>query len=191
MKRRYLFAIVVFLVLLCGGAGYHFFFTHDKELTLLEAYKLGNEEALAWDKNAKLMLITSVDELDKKTTTLGSNGKRSIWNMMFGSKEKKSVLILNIKNGKIVINKTVLENFKDSELISPGELLLDSPYMVDQAKKNNLKPGETWPKGYHFTVKKDEQGVHFAVVGQDENHKLTKLYFDPKTGELVGTERTQ
>lgn len=107
--------------------------------------------------------------------------------MIFGNSEKKQVLIINVKNGRVEMKHTSPENVENVELISPNQLTLDSPYMASQAKLYKLKPGEVWAKGYHFTITKDEKGLFFAVVGLDEQNKFTKLYFN-SIGKLIGKE---
>lgn len=148
-------------------------------ITLLEAYKIGLEEAKRWDSNANLTFITSVGDTGVTSpSTLGKDGKREVWNLLFTNRLLNESLIINIKRGEIAIRRTAVGAVQDFEIILQSELILDSTDMVRISNNNGLEPGEGWAKGYHFTVIKDPKALFFGVIGQNKNGKMTKLYMD-------------
>ncbi|MFC5647553.1 hypothetical protein ACFPYJ_00105 [Paenibacillus solisilvae] len=157
-------------------------------ITLLDAYQIGLEEARNWDAQANLTLITSVgDTGSTPPSTLGNDGRREVWNLLFGNGQRNESLIINIKKGKIGITQTVKEDIQDFEIIPQSELILDSTDMVQIAIKYGVRPGEGWAKGYHFNVRKDHQALFLGVIGQNKYGKMTTLYMD-KTGKVLGSE---
>jgi hypothetical protein len=159
----------------------------NQGVTLLQAYQIGLEEARKWDSQANLTLITSVgDTGSTPPSTLGNDGRREVWNLLFGNGQKNETMIINIKNGKIAIKRIVKDNIQNFEIIPQSELILDSTNMVKIAIKYDVRPGEGWAKGYHFIVRKDHQALFFGVVGQNKYGNITRLYMD-KTGKILGS----
>jgi hypothetical protein len=159
----------------------------NQGVTLLQAYQIGLEEARKWDSQANLTLITSVgDTGSTPPSTLGNDGRREVWNLLFGNGQKNETMIINIKNGKIAIKRIVKDNIQNFEIIPQSELILDSTNMVKIAIKYDVRPGEGWAKGYHFIVSKDHRALFFGVVGQNKYGNITRLYMD-KTGKILGS----
>jgi hypothetical protein len=159
----------------------------NKGITLLEAFQIGNEEAKLWDPKANLKFITSVGDTGATPpSTLGDDGKREVWNILFTNHLHNKSMLINIIQGKIVIKRIVTDNVQDVEIIQQKDLVLDSPDMVKIAKQNGVEPGEGWAKGFHFTVVKDPKALFFGIIGQNKDGKMTKLYMD-KTGKILGS----
>ncbi|OXS55077.1 hypothetical protein B1A99_25200 [Cohnella sp. CIP 111063] len=186
MRKKFLLGIIV--IVACIGV--ITFITNKRskphEISLKEAYSIGLVEAKKWNNNAKLIYLTSVDDANTFKGSQGSNGKRYSWNMIFGDIQKQNVLILNVKNGGVDHKQVSSDSIQEIQLIEQNDLILDSTEMVELAKKNKLKPGVEWAKGYHFTIEKDENGFFFSVVGLNKDQKFTRLYFNPKTAYRTG-----
>jgi hypothetical protein len=157
-------------------------------ISLIEAYLIGLDEARKWDTRADLIFITSVGDTESlPISTLGQDGKREVWNLLFTNGQRNETLIINIKKGRIAIKQTTKENTQDFMIIPQEDLLLNSTAMVQTAIKHGIRPSDGWMKGYHFNVNKDQQDLFFGVIGQNKEGKMTKLYMD-KTGKVLGSE---
>ncbi|WP_219834120.1 hypothetical protein [Paenibacillus sp. R14(2021)] len=162
--------------------------SNSPAISLLEAHQIGLGEARKWDTQAELIYITSVgDKGSMPPSTLGHDGKREIWNLLFTNGPRNQTLIINIKKGKIAIEQIAKENTQDFKIIPQGDLLLDSTDMVQTAIKYGIRPGEGWAEGYHFKISKDQHALFFGVIGQNKDGKMTKLYMD-KAGKVLGSE---
>lgn len=186
MLRR---GVLIFLILLSGiNVMSKATASTSSGITLVDAFQIGLTESRKWDAQANLISITSVgDTSSTPPSTLGIDGKREVWNLLFGNGQRNQILIINIKKGKIAIMRTVQGDIQDFEIIPQSDLILDSPNMVQIAIENDVKPGEGWAKGYHFNVIKDHQALFFGVIGQNKYGMMTKLYMD-KTGKVMGSE---
>lgn len=64
--------------------------------TLVETFQIGLTEARKWDTQANLISITSVgDTGSTPPSTLGKDGKREVWNLLFGNSQRNEALIIN------------------------------------------------------------------------------------------------
>jgi hypothetical protein len=146
---------------------------------------LGLKRALAWDKKAALIELTSVDI--EPRGSLGEGGKRSPWNLIFGVPETNQVLLVSIRDSKITNVITSQQTVTREEAINSQEVIADSTDVIEVARKRfGLKPGKNWAKGYHFLLLKSEGHVFLGVVGLNPEGKFTKIWFDAKTGKYLG-----
>ncbi|MGE7613308.1 hypothetical protein [Paenibacillus sp. FSL H7-0737] len=77
-------------------------------ITLVDAFQIGLTESRKWDAQANLISITSVgDTSSTPPSTLAIDGKREVWNLLFGNGQRNQILIINIKKGKIAIKNDV------------------------------------------------------------------------------------
>lgn len=67
-------------------------------MTLKTAIEIAQEEALKWNKEAKLYYGLSVDN-DKEQT--GMDGKRKYWNFKFGIPDRTDLYLITIHNGLV------------------------------------------------------------------------------------------
>lgn len=158
----------------------------QNELTLKEAYQLGLKKAKQWNANATLVDMTSVD--DAKKNSNGENGRRSAWNLVFHEPRTNHSLIVGIYKDKIVNFIPISEEVSEDRLIYAQEWKVDSVDLVRKAKEQHqLQPGKDWANGYHFNLVKSEQRLFLAVVGLSKENKFTHIYFDPTTGNFLGS----
>ncbi|PWW02873.1 hypothetical protein DFQ01_108150 [Paenibacillus cellulosilyticus] len=155
--------------------------------TLLETYRIGLAEARTWDSNANLTLIISVGSTSSNPqSTIGLDGRREVWNMIFTNGQRNATLILNIKRGKIAIKHAINDSAPGFEVISPEQLTLDSTEMVRIAKKHGLRPGKGFVEGYHFKVIKEKQTLFFGIYGHNKDGNLKTWYMNNK-GTIMGS----
>ncbi|WP_255505054.1 hypothetical protein [Lysinibacillus sphaericus] len=55
---------------------------------------------MKWNKNAQLLWAINIG-LDKPDKSIGSNGKRKHWNILFGVPDTNKVYLVTIHDGKI------------------------------------------------------------------------------------------
>jgi hypothetical protein len=153
MLRR---GVLIFLILLSGiNAISKATASTSSGITLVDAFQIGLTEARKWNVQANLISITSVgDTGSTPPSTLGNDGKREVWNLLFGNGQRNEILIINIKKGKISIIRTVQENIQDFEIIPQSDLILDSTNMVQIAIKHDVKPGKDGLKDIITTLLK-------------------------------------
>jgi hypothetical protein len=157
----------------------------DTELTLKEAYHLGLDIALKWDSRVMLSRIGSVDDPNQEGSK-GANGKRRKWGLMFvvpGERKSVAMYINSKKNTLFVTSKSTIQS---EFLISPEEVVIDSPDALQKVKsKYTLKPGKDWAEGYHFLLYKWNGKTAMSVVGLDDGNKFTKIFLNAKSGEFI------
>ncbi len=157
--------------------------------TLKEAVNLGWHHAIAWDSQAVLISVSSVDD-EHDEGVKGNEGRRRFWNLIFAVAEQERSLILMIRDGKVQ-QKETQDVYRAAEGIQLNELIVDSPQLVKKARKEyHLLPGVTWAEGYHFVLFKSGNIPFTAVVGLNQREQYTKIYFDPRDGSYLGMTTT-
>lgn len=178
-----------------------------KTVTMMEALHLGYEEAKKYTEEPLLIDLTSTDDT---TGTQGKNdgadGRRTTWNLQFGSRMGDRNINLHIDAGKI--DASVSED--DNNLLRKGlyavsDIKIDSPEAIKQAiELLDIRPGDPeieddWIKGYHFSImgfltdpNSYETRYLLRIMGispnspNSENDSLRMtVFFDVKTGEIV------
>lgn len=159
------------------------------ELSVKDAFSLGLSAAKQWDSTAQLVLFTSVDE--SKSGTHGIKGKRRDWNMIFKSDLKKQAIIISIRDGKLT-EKNIFENEEDYNYMNIDELKIDSSeQLVKKAiNKHNLKPGNGFLHGIHFTLQKSDDNFFLTIVGNDNEGKIKEVHFNALNGDYLGETQT-
>jgi len=190
MKKNYLL-LFLSLCLLLNGCINHENNSEElsSELTLNQAINLAYSDALNWNKEAKLIDATSIDNDEEQT---GGDGKRRYWNITFGVPNTNDLFLVNIHDGKI--NERVDlpnegEPRPESYFVKDlSKINYDTPELLGKAKKiTNLYPGDVFAKGYNFGITKDPEKdiVLIKIIGWDEERKNMKyLLFNGETGEL-------
>lgn len=160
-----------------------------KELTLRQAIKLAETEALKWNPNAKISFVGSVDNPEESGKIDGNNGKRRFWNFDFMDSKSKKHMGLTIHDGKIINKRYTTE---DAIVFNVPNTSFDSPVALKIAKSQfNLKPGKGWAGGYHFEIDRLGGENVLTVVGRDSNGNFARVYFDISTGKVVSAERKE
>lgn len=150
-------------------------------LTLLEALKVASNYALDKDKNLKLIKATSVDYPEKSSVDKGDDGKRYVWNFLFGDIDSKKGFVVFVTEGKIGSVKEISADFSDSDFIPTNDILLDSKDIIKIAKdKYKLKPGINFAVGYHYTLSKVEKNIVISILGLDDEGYMTNISYDTK-----------
>lgn len=184
MNYKKMFSILL-IVLVSACLYYQIYKENNYEITLIEAYEIGIQEAKKQEPDAELIHVSSIDDNYKNQ---GINGKRRYWNLTFTSLRKQKSILITIHDKKIVHVVPLKNNANKNQLISINDIKYDSPYFINKAiNEYKLKPGkgEDWASGYHYGLFKTDNRTLIKVVGRDENNNFTKIYFDAKTGEKI------
>jgi hypothetical protein len=160
------------------------------ELSLMEAYQLALKEAKSYNKDAQLVLVTSVDDDEKELA--GSTGTRKKWNLVFANIPAEETLLVSIDNASITKTSTSKEKTMESNVINIDLMKIDSKYVIEKAKKDlDLKPGINWAKGYHFSIMNNGKQTFMTVTGLNSENQFTQVFYDIKTGECMGSKAQQ
>lgn len=155
------------------------------EVSLIEAYNIGLKKAKSWNKNAQLVIITSVDDDEKQIA--GDTGRRKKWNLLFANISTEETLQISIEKGAIIKSSVTKEKIIEDTLITPDLMKVDSTYVIENAKNDfKLKPGINWANGYHFSVMNNGKQTFLTVTGITDDNKFTQVFYDIKTGNRIG-----
>lgn len=142
----------------------------NKEITFLEAYKLGLEQAKEYDENVELIFLNSVD--DKKVS--GQNGKKGNWQGVLALPSINRHMVYVVEKGKLK-NYRIIDS-SDELSIKDSEIKTDSSQIVKSAiKQFNLQPSpkdHSFSHGYHFRIIRDEKHIFLAVDGQVNGQRI-------------------
>lgn len=162
------------LTLLIGlSYGVYDYVELNQTITLKQAYSIANIEAKKWDADAVVAAIASLGE--NKEGTMGEDGRRRKWNLIFVVPNKSKSLLLVIENKEVKFTKDF--NTIEGESLNMNEVVLDSPEAVAFSKsKLNLQPGRLFPDGYHFVLQKADKNspIQLMVAG----YQNQKVYYD-------------
>ena len=180
MKRILFITLIVLASLLA------FLLTHDKAISLEEAYALAYRKATKWCSCAQLSFVTSVDE-DNSSQINGQNGKRRYWNLIFSDPIScNKQLIITIHDHKIVEFYPFENKVDIAHIINMSKLNLSSELLAKRARLNyKLLPSDTWARGYHFILRARDGRILFTITGLNEKSTFTKLTFDGNTSEFL------
>jgi phosphopantetheinyl transferase (holo-ACP synthase) len=158
-----------------------------ERFSLKEAYSKALKEAMNWNKDAKLVIITSVDDDEKELA--GVSGKRKKWNLIFANLEAEETLQISIDNGDVKKFPVSKEKTMANVIISPDSIQIDSTEIIEKAKKDfKLKPGTDWANGFHFSLMNNGKQTFMTVTGLNQDNKFTQIYYDAKTGICIGSK---
>lgn len=161
------------------------------KLTLVQAIKLANSEAVKWDKEAMLIDATSMDS-DNGIAEI--DGKSRDWNITFGIPNTNKAFLVNILDGKIneradITDESVPPLSKVYFITDISKIKFDSPELLKKAiSTTKLYPSETWMKGYTLGISKDIEKdiILIKIIGWDKNEeKMKGLEFNAGTGKLL------
>ncbi|MCL1698355.1 MULTISPECIES: hypothetical protein [unclassified Lysinibacillus] len=164
----------------------------QQELSIVEAIELANPAALKWDKSAQLLMAINID-LDKPWTSIGSNGKRKNWNILFGVPDTNKSYVVTIHEGKIDHSDDYTVDgtspYPKKEFIQINDIKYDSPEMLKKARSMGyIYPGKDWGKGYNFMLSKDtERDIPLLIVigWNNDQTKMEAAGFNASTGEYI------
>jgi hypothetical protein len=157
-----------------------------KEYSMQEAYKLGITKAKEWNKNAELVIMSSVDDDGKQES--GANGKRKKWNLIFADISSQQTILLLIDRGKSVKAAAHEEKILEEIIIPSSNIQMDSNDLIERVKTEfKLKPGMNWANGYHFSIMNNGKKTFVVVTGYTEDNCFTQIYFDSQTGEYINS----
>jgi hypothetical protein len=158
----------------------------NKEITLLEAYRLGEKLANKYSKNSELVTLGSVED----GLATGADGKKGNWQGVFYLPNINRKMLFDIQKGKLK-SYTLFDNLPEP-VIKKSEIKIDSDRIVRLAQKEfNLKPGEKsdpFSRGYHFRLIRDEKNTFLGVSGKIGS-KNAEIFYNPFNGKYYG--RTQ
>ncbi|SDM58937.1 hypothetical protein SAMN05518871_101611 [Psychrobacillus sp. OK028] len=165
----------------------------QQELSIKQAIKLAYPAALEWDKNAQLLDAVNIDLEDKAEKSIGSNGKRKYWNIMFGVPDTHKNFLVIIYKGEIErkIDLTVdgTSPYPKKDFIALEDIKYDSPELLKKAlKMGNVYPDKDWAKGYNFMlIKNPETNITMMlVVGwNSDGTEMQATGFNASTGEVI------
>lgn len=180
--------IVFFSIILIGAKKNDYdqskFKITNEELTLKEAIVLGLSTAKKWDVNAAFYKLTSSDE--QSGGTRGETGKRYNWNLFFTVPGSEKQLLVGISKGVIYLEEEIIGS-KDTIPIDLKDIKFDSPELLKIVKERyDLRKGEDWATGYHFTLDTIDNKTIATVVGIDKDKLFTKVNIDPIKGKITG-----
>ncbi|WP_338749356.1 hypothetical protein [Bacillus sp. FJAT-52991] len=155
----------------------------DKKITLLEAYKLGLQQAKEYDINPELLFLNSVED----GRADGEDGKRRRWVGVYSLPSRDRHMVIVIEKGHLK-NYTITSS-SDEYTIKDSEIKTDSSQIVKKAiEKFNLQPGpknDPFSSGYHFRIVRDAKNIFVSVSGE-RNDKIVDIYYQAKTGKYLG-----
>lgn len=165
----------------------------EGELSILEAIKLAYPAALEWDANAQLLDAINIDLDDKAEKSIGSNGKRKYWNIMFGVPDTHKNFLVTIYKGEFEGKKDLTVDgtspYPKKDFIALEDIKYDSPELLKKALKiGNIDPGKDWAKGYNFMLIKDpETNITLLIVigWNKELDSMVAVHFDATNGKHV------
>lgn len=110
--------VLIFLILLSGiNVMSKATASTSSGITLVDAFQIGLTEARKWDAQANLISITSVgDTGSTPPSTLGNDGKREVWNLLFGNGQRNEILFINIKKVRLRLCELYKKIFKTLKL---------------------------------------------------------------------------
>ncbi|WP_419960411.1 hypothetical protein [Psychrobacillus sp. BM2] len=185
-NKKTFFYIVIILTIVSSifFVGFKDKNANNEELTLKETVVLGINTAKKWNENAKLTKLTSNDE--KRGGTRGDTGRRYDWNLFFIVPGTDKQLLVGISKGVIDLEQELIGP-KDAIAIELDDLKFDSPELLKIAKNRyNLRKGEDWATGYHFTLDIIGDKPTVTVFGIDKDDLFTRVNIDPKSGKITG-----
>jgi hypothetical protein len=162
-----------------------------RELTLIEAWRLANETATAWDGSWSAVALYSTDVNDTPGPDSGALGRRRTWQADFVD-EAGNLRWLRLTDGVAV------------EAIEPGYSLqpsagsdapapaIDSPELLAAALRERpaLGPGTGKARGFHFVYGRDpSNGSWLASVVGEALAAPARVFLDPETGAFLRAER--
>ncbi|GFZ29794.1 hypothetical protein CSC2_03200 [Clostridium zeae] len=157
------------------------------KFSLKEAYSKALIEAMNWNKDSKLVIITSVDDDEKELA--GASGKRKKWNLIFANLPTEETLQISIDNGEVKKFPVSKEKTMANVIINPDSMQIDSTEIIEKAKKDfKLKPGIDWANGFHFSLMNNGNQTYMTVTGLNQDNKFTQIYYDSKTGACIGSK---
>ncbi|MED3689819.1 hypothetical protein P4534_13505 [Peribacillus butanolivorans] len=159
----------------------------DKEITLLEAYKLGLKQAKEYEENPELLFLNSVD--DKKTS--GHDGKQRNWQGVYTLPTKNHHMVVVIEGGRLK-NYTIISSSTELS-IKESEIKTDSDLIAKKAiKQFKLKPDpkeDPFSHGYHFRLLRDDKNIFLSISGQS-NNKNMEIYYNALDGQYLGSSES-
>ncbi|MEY9977299.1 hypothetical protein [Lysinibacillus sp. RC79] len=164
----------------------------QQELSIKQAIDLAYPPALKWNKNTQLIDAINID-LDKPGKSIGSNGKRKHWNILFGVPETNKAFLVTIHDGKIDYTNDLTRDgtspYPKKEFIQMKNIMYDSPELLQKALKiGGIYPGKNWAKGYNFMLRKDiERNINLLLVigWNSDQTKMEAAGFNALTGEYI------
>ena len=220
-KKLLIFVIIFAIIFIVIGRNYP---SNDKKLetnstqstgsnikkmtTAIEALELAYKDAQSIIEEPLFESLQSTDDTTtSQTINEGLDGKRSAWNVIFGTKDGTMIVHCNIRNGESSIS--YVDENKEG-LLSKSEyhvsdLKIDSSEVIKKAiKEKNIKPGnpdieDDWIVGYHFTVygalydpNSYDKVMVMRVTGispnspnEDNDSLRANVFFDAKTGKIL------
>lgn len=164
----------------------------QQELSIKQAIELAYPPALKWNENAQLINAINID-LDKPGKSIGSNGKRKHWNILFGVPETNKAFLVTIHDGKIDDTNDLTRDgtspYPKKEFIQMKDIKYDSPELLQKALKiGGIYPGKDWAKAYNFMLRKDiERNVPLLLVigWNSDQTKMEAAGFNASSGEYI------
>lgn len=155
----------------------------DKEITLIEAYKIGFNEVKKYDKEPQLLFLNSVD--DERAD--GENGKRRNWQGVFALPNRNHDMVFVIEKGKL--KKYTIIAASTEYRIKDSDIQLDSDQALKKAIKQfklKINPKEdVFRHGYHFRLLRDAKNIFLSVRGRSNGNYL-EIYYDARNGKYLG-----
>ncbi|WP_431028392.1 hypothetical protein [Lysinibacillus sp. LZ02] len=164
----------------------------EQELSIKQAIELAYPPALKWNENAQLLQAINID-LDQPGKSIGSNGKRKYWNILFGVPDTNKAFLVTIHEGKIDHTSDLTRNgsspYPKKEFIQMEDIKYDSPELLEKALKiGGIYPGKDWAKGYDFMLIKDaERNMDLIIVigWNSDQTEMKAAGFNATTGEYI------
>jgi len=152
--------------------------TLTEGIILREAYDLAANAARAWQNDAVLYFLNSVEDGEPFTAAarsmvLGDQGRRTSWSVDFFSPGTGKHYNVLLRDGRIFQTRP-FDNPPPESFLNVTELSLDSPAILRIAQDHELEPGAgRWAlTGYHFSLSpspnNSEQTV-LVVRGADQD----------------------
>lgn len=170
--------------------------TLTEGITLREAYDLAANATRAWQNDAVLYSLNSVEDEEPfmaaaaaKGLVLGDQGRRASWNVDFFSPGTGMHYNVLLRDGKIFRTRP-FDNPPPEFFLDVTNLAFDSPAALRIAQDCELKPGSgRWAlTGYHFSLStapnNDEQTV-LVVRGADQDGHSAQVHVNGATGQVL------
>lgn len=168
--------------------------SQKEETTLKEAISVAYAKVKELSPDAKLIKIISTDAMVKSSEESGSDGTRTVWNVVFTDTKSNDEYNIFVIRGKAQVMED--KNKAPKKGINDSDIKIDSTDAIKIAKEQKeLKPGipdKDWAIGYHFNLEHvsyyeipDKEFLVIEVFGISPKGNFAHVDIDVTNGKII------
>lgn len=168
--------------------------SQKEETTVKEAISIAYAKVKELSPDAKLIKIISTDAMVKSSEESGSDGTRTVWNVVFTDTKSNAEYNIFVVRGKAEVKED--RNKAPKKGINDSDIKIDSTDAIKIAKEQKeLKPGipnKDWAIGYHFNLEyvsfyeiPDKEFLVIEVFGISPKGNFARVDIDATNGNLL------